>query len=68
MGNRLKALSEGTTYPVPLMRYLLNKSIINDWADVFELKESDSEDFHRCLAAEYGIAALGADAGQAEYF
>ena len=68
MGNRLKSLSEGTTYPVPLMRYLLNKSIINGWADVFELKETDTEDFHRFLASEYGITALGADASQTEYF
>lgn len=68
MGNRLKALSAGATYPVPLMRYLLNKSIINGWADVFELKESDSDDFARFLVSEYSITALGADAGQADYF
>ena len=68
MGNRLKSLTKDAQYPVPLMRYLLNKSIINGWADVFELKESDSEDFGRFLVSEYGITVLSAYASQTEYF
>ncbi len=67
MGNRLKTLSNNSAHPVPLMRYLLNKSIINGWADVFELKDGDVEDFNRFLAAEYGIQA-GTGVGAPEYF
>lgn len=67
MGNRLKALVKDKPYPVPLMRYLLNKSITNNWADVFALKESDVEDFNRYLEAEYGIRA-GSAAAPEEYF
>ena len=67
MGNRLKALADGKPYPLPLMRYLLNKSIVNNWADVFDLKESDVEDFNRYLEAEYGIRTGAAAAGE-EYF
>lgn len=67
MGNRLKSLTEGKPHPVPLMRYLLNKSIVNNWADVFDLKESDVEDFNRYLEAEYGIRA-GSAAAPEEYF
>ena len=67
MGNRLKSLTEGKPHPVPLMRYLLNKSIVNNWADVFDLKESDMEDFNRYLEAEYGIRA-GSAAAPEEYF
>ena len=67
MGNRLKALANGNPHPVPLMRYLLNKSITNNWADVFALKESDVEDFNRYLEAEYGIR-VGAASAPEEYF
>lgn len=67
MGNRLKSLTSDNPHPVPLMRYLLNKSITNNWADVFALKESDVEDFNRYLEAEYGIRA-GSAAAPEEYF
>ena len=67
MGNRLKALTKDKAYPVPLMRYLLNKSIVNNWADLYDLKESDMEDFNRYLEAEYGIRA-GSAAAPEEYF
>ena len=67
MGNRLKALTRDNPHPVPLMRYLLNKSITNNWADVYALKESDVEDFNRYLEAEYGIRA-GSAAAPEEYF
>ena len=68
MGNRLKTLSEASEYPVAMMRYLLNKSIINGWSDVFELKDSDMEDFGRFLASEYGIRTGGAGANASDYF
>lgn len=55
MGGRLLALSKDAQYPIPLMRYLLNKSIIHGWSDVFELKPEDAEDFNRFLAAECGV-------------
>ena len=67
MGNRLKTLSKGSEHPVPLMRYLLNRSIVNGWADVYELKDMDQSDFERFLASEYGITgSSGAD--PADYF
>lgn len=68
MGNRLVNLSKDTEYPVPMMRYLLNKSIINGWADVFELKEGDLADFHRFLACEYGIGTGESETEAPEYF
>lgn len=68
MGNRLISLSKDTQYPVPMMRYLLNKSIINGWADVFELKDSDLEDFNRFLSSEYGIEAGSSEADAPDYF
>lgn len=67
MGNRLKTLSAGSKYPVPLMRYLLNRSIVNGWADVFGLKDADQTDFERFLASEYGVTG-SAVADPAEYF
>lgn len=68
MGNRLKSLSKDAPHPVPLQRYLLNKSIINGWADVFELKDTDAEDFGRFLAAEYGISTGSSADSAPEYF
>ena len=68
MGGRLISLSKDSQYPVPMMRYLLNKSIINDWADVFELKDADMGDFKRFLASEYGIKAGGSEADSPDYF
>lgn len=68
MGNRLMNLSKDAEHPVPMMRYLLNKSIINGWADVFELSENDLPDFHRFLACEYGISSGGNAAEIPEYF
>ena len=67
MGNRLKSLTSDNPHPVPLMRYMLNKSITNNWADVFALKESDVEDFNRYLEAEYDIR-VGAASAPEEYF
>ena len=67
MGNRLKTLSAGSNTPVPLMRYLLNKAIINGWTDVYELKDADREDFRKFLESEYGITANDAGGG-ADYF
>ena len=67
MGNRLRTLTNNNPHPVPLMRYLLNKSITNNWADVFALKESDAEDFSRYLETEYGIR-MGAASAPEEYF
>lgn len=68
MGGRLKSLSKDAQYPVPLMRYLLNKSILNGWADVYALKEGDTEDFNRYLLSEYGIVAGAAKTDPTEYF
>lgn len=68
MGNRLANLSKDTPYPVPMMRYLLNKSIINGWADVFELKDGDMEDFNRFLFCEYGIGPGSGAADAPDYF
>lgn len=68
MGGRLKSLSQDSQYPVALMRYLLNKSIRNGWADIFPLKESDIEDFHLFLSSECGIVPAGAKTDPSEYF
>ena len=68
LGGRLKSLSENMQHPVPLMRFLLNRSIINGWADVFRLKESDTEDFNLFLASEYGIMSDRSSADPTEYF
>ena len=65
MGGRLKSLSKDANHPVALMRYLLNKSIVNNWTDIYELKDSDGDDFNRFLASEYGAAAEDASG---EYF
>lgn len=66
MGNRLKALTEGEPHAVAMMRYLLNKSIRNNWTDVFGLKESERDDYDVFLSAEYGIHTEAAAAD--EYF
>ena len=55
MGGRLKSLSKDAEHPLGLMRYLLNRSIMHNWTDIYELKEADKEDFRRFLASEYGI-------------
>ena len=68
MGGRLKTLSKDSPYPVPLMRYLLNISVIRNWSDVFPLKPEDEADFHRFLASEYGITVGAADSGSTDYF
>lgn len=68
MGGRLKTLSKNAQYPVPLMRYLLNKSILNGWVDVYSLKDGDVEDFNRYLLAEYGIVTEAAQTDPSEYF
>lgn len=65
MANRLTNLTADSPYPVPLMRYLLSRTIVNNWADVFPLKEQDTEDFNRYLATEYGI---GQTAVTPDYF
>lgn len=66
MAGRLKNLTADSPYPVPLMRYLLGRTIVNNWADVFPLQERDAEDFSRYLATEYGISGT-VGTGQ-EYF
>ena len=66
MGGQLKRLTADSPHPVPLMRYLINRSIVNGWADVFPLDERDAEDFNRYLATEYGIG--GTAAAAPEYF
>lgn len=68
MGGRLKSLSKDAQHPVPLMRYLLNKSILNGWADVYSLKDGDVEDFNRFLLSEYGIEPCAAKTDPSEYF
>lgn len=66
MAGRLKNLTAKSSHPVALMRYLLNRAIVNNWADIYPLEERDTEDFNRYLATEYGIAGTaGADQ---EYF
>lgn len=68
MANRLVNLTKDEKHPVPMMRYLLNKSIINGWADIYGLSESDKADFNRFLTCEYGIFP-DPDASEAEdYF
>ena len=66
MAGRLKNLTADSPYPVPLMRYLLSRTIVNNWADVFPLDERDAEDFSRFLATEYGIG--GTSGAEQEYF
>ena len=66
MAGRLKNLTADSPYPVPLMRYLLSRTIVNNWADVFPLDERDAEDFNRYLATEYGIT--GTAGVEQEYF
>jgi len=68
MGNRLLTLTKDAPHRVPMMRYLLNKSIINGWADVFALKDGDMEDFKRFLLSEYGLTTAGPEADPPEYF
>ena len=68
MGGRLKTLSKDALYPVPLMRYLINISVIRNWSDVFPLKPEDEADFNRFLASEYGISLGAADGGTPDYF
>ena len=68
MGSRLMSLSKDAEHPVALMRYLINKSVINGWADVFPLKSTDAEDFGRFLASEYGIASKESATDPSEYF
>lgn len=66
MAGRLTNLTADSPYPVPLMRYLLSRTIVNNWADVFPLDERDAEDFNRYLATEYGIT--GTAGAEQEYF
>ena len=66
MAGRLKSLTAASPHPVPLMRYLLSRTIINGWADVFPLDERDTEDFNRYLTTEYGIGSTSA--AEPEYF
>lgn len=65
MAGRLKNLTADSPHPVALMRYLLNRTIVNNWSDVFPLEERDAEDFNRYLATEYGISPAAATP---EYF
>lgn len=65
MGNRLLTLSEGEQNRVGMMRYLISKSIRNNWSDIFELKEKDTADYNRFLASEYGI---GPSTDNVDYF
>ena len=65
MAGRLKNLTADSSHPVALMRYLLSRTIVNNWADIFPLEERDAEDFNRYLATEYGIAGTAATP---EYF
>ena len=66
MAGQLTRLTTDSPHPIPLMRYLLNRSIVNGWADVFPLNERDAEDFNRYLATEYGIC--GTSGPEPEYF
>ena len=66
MAGQLARLTADSAHPVPLMRYLLNRSIVNGWADVFPLNERDAADFDRYLATEYGIG--GSPGSEPEYF
>ena len=68
MGGRLKTLSKGFQYPVATMRYLISRSIRNNWTDIYSLKESDMEDFMLFLVSECGITPADAATDPAEYF
>ena len=68
MGGRLKTLSKKSPYPVAIMRYLISRSIRNNWADIYPLKEPDMEDFNLFLVSEYGITPAEATTDPAEYF
>ena len=68
MGGRLKTLSKGSQYPVATMRYLISRSIRNNWTDIYSLKESDAEDFKLFLVSECGIAPTSDTVDPAEYF
>ena len=68
MGGRLKTLSKNAQYPVATMRYLINRSIRNNWTDIYPLKDSDVEDFNLFLVSECGIVPVNAAADPAEYF
>jgi hypothetical protein len=68
MGGRLKTLSKGARHPIAVMRYLLNRSIRNGWADLYPLKESDMEDLNLFLVSECGIMPDSIAADPAEYF
>ena len=68
MGGRLKTLSKNAQYPVATMRYLINRSIRNNWTDIYPLKDSDMEDFNLFLVSECGIVPVNAAADPAEYF
>lgn len=65
MGNRLLTLSEGEQNRVGMMRYLISKSIRNNWSDIFPLNEKDTADYNRFLASEYGVEP---SADSVEYF
>ncbi len=65
MGNRLLTLSEGAPHRVGMMRYLISKSIRNNWSDIFPLNEKDTADYNRFLASEYGVEP---SADSVEYF
>lgn len=65
MGNRLLTLSEGEPHRVGMMRYLISKSIRNNWSDIFPLNEKDTADYNRFLASEYGVEP---SADSVEYF
>lgn len=65
MGNRLLTLSEGEPNRVGMMRYLISKSIRNNWSDIFPLNEKDTADYNRFLASEYGVEP---SADSVEYF
>lgn len=68
MGNRLVALTKDAEYPLPMMRYLLNKSIINGWKDIYPLKDGNLDDYYQFLSAEYGIEPQAIDQDPQEYF
>lgn len=67
MCNRLEDLTKDEAHRIPAIRYLLCKTIRNNWSDVFPLKESEAEDYRLFLSAEYGIEAQQ-PAAAAEYF
>ena len=66
MVGRLKTITADSPHPVPLMRYLISRSIVNNWADVYPLEDRDTEDFNRYLATEYGIGKTSS--AESEYF